>query len=101
MTRGTGATSNKFRKYIGAQCLILEVGTAAHQYTVERLASGDCPEDWSQEEIDEILSASGYEMPKEEVQVAVEPNAKRGPGRPRKVSVETDTTGAVYPEGLE
>lgn len=105
MTRGEGFTSNKFRKYIGTQCLILEVGTAPHQYTVEMLET-DPPDGWVPEEIAEIVSAylpqaKPTVVEQEEVQIAVEPNAKRGPGRPRKVSSEVDTTREVHPQGLE
>ncbi len=83
MERGTGLTNNKFYKRLADKSVrILEVGNAPHQFTVT--------------ELKEIVAI--YEP--EEKNVAP-PNAKRGPGRPRKVDRAIDPTGEVHTSGTE
>lgn len=80
MTQGTGAISNKFTKPIGNEVLVLEVGEAPHQWTIK--------------ELKEILKL--LEKPADiEVIDATESDAKRGPGRPRKISTKASPAGAI------
>ena len=92
MTRGTGHTSNKFLKMIGSRSFIVEVGNAPHQYTLDQLKAGEATGDFTAEEIAEIIAI--YEPPKEKAD-APAPDAKRGPGRPRKVSPKVDPAAEV------
>ena len=79
--RGIGTTNNKFMKDAGGTSVtILEIGDAPHQ--------------WAIKELKEILEL--FEKPADkEVKDDVAPNAKRGPGRPRKVGPEVDTAGEI------
>ena len=79
--RGSGVTSNKFSKDgDGNSVTILEIGNAPHQWTIK--------------ELKEILEF--FEKPADkEVKDDVTPNAKRGPGRPRKVGPKDSTAGEV------
>ena len=80
MTRGTGPINNKFWKTLADNSVVqLRVGDAPDQFTVA--------------ELKEIVNI--YEP---EVADAPAPDAKRGPGRPRKVDREVDPTRAL-PQG--
>jgi len=89
MERGTGPISNKFWKVVNNNTTAkLEVGVASHQWTVDEL-----------KEIVKIFDKSA-DIEKE-VSDAPKPNAKRGPGRPRKVDPNVDSTGEVSEDGTK
>jgi hypothetical protein len=80
MTQGTGPTFNKFTKPIGNGVLILEVGEAPHQWTIK--------------ELKEILKLLEKPADIEVIDVS-EPDAKRGPGRPRAVGTKANPAGKI------
>jgi len=83
--RGKGATQNKFMKWEGnVMSARLEVGTAPHQWTIE--------------ELKEILKLLEKPADKEVIDVS-EPDAKRGPGRPRAVSTKANPAGKISTPG--
>ena len=89
MERGSGPINNKFWKLNDQNiATVLEVGFAAHQWTVDEL-----------KEIVKIFDKS-VDIEKE-VSNAPKPNAKRGPGRPRKADSKADSTGEVSENGAE
>ena len=75
-TRGIGPTSNKFTKK-------MEDNSTIH------LKVGRAPDQWSVEELKEILEFFEKPADKEIIDV-IAPNAKRGPGRSRKTSGDVD-----------
>ena len=95
MNRGTGPASNKFWKYIGSECHKLTVGNGAGMVPLNELK--DYEGAFTPDEIAEITAIYA---PKEKKD-APAPNAKRGPGRPRKVSEPVDTAGEVPEDGAE
>ena len=80
-TRGIGPTNNKFAKQLADNSMvILEIGEAPHQWTIK--------------ELKEILKL--LEKPADiEVIDVTESDAKRGPGRPRKISTKANPAGKI------
>jgi len=87
MNRGEGATANKFTKLLLDNTVIkIEVGTAPHQWTIE--------------ELKEIVKLLEKPADKEVIDVS-EPDAKRGPGRPRKAGTKANPAGKISTPGTE
>lgn len=86
--RGKGPTNNKMMKVNeeGVMLSVFEVGNAPHQFSIE--------------ELKEILKFFEKPADKEVIDV-VEPNPKRGPGRPRGTGKKTDPTGEVSSPGTK
>jgi hypothetical protein len=97
MFRGEGPTANKFWKYVGRDCYIIEVGTSTRFKTLDDLKAGQYNPAWNASEIAEIIAV--FEPPKEEAVDAPASDAKRGPGRPRKADRETDSAPEVSQNG--
>ena len=95
MNRGTGPTANKFWTEVGGKHHGLVVGNGELQMSIDDLKKYEGP--IPANEIAEILAIYAPEEKKD----APAPNAKRGPGRPRKVSPDADTARAVPKDGAE